>query len=62
MNKSLRDTWIYQGRKAFHEKKTPDDNPYKLRDWRHVDWQQGWDEEEQSYPDLFDWRNNRFKT
>lgn len=48
-----------EGRKAYQERKLPDDNPYEEKDWRHDEWMFGWDTEDQSQ-ELFDWKNNQF--
>jgi hypothetical protein len=50
-----------EGHQAFLDRKAPDANPYKKNDWRHNEWQFGWDCEEQSNPDLFDWPTGKFK-
>ncbi len=50
-----------EGHQAFRDRKTPDDNPYQEDDWRYSEWQFGWDCEEQSNPDLFDWPSGKFK-
>lgn len=52
---------VDEGHQAFQDRKTPDDNPYIVGDWRHDEWQFGWDCEEQSNPDLFDWNTGKFK-
>ena len=49
-----------EGHQAFRDRKTPDDNPYVVDDWRFNEWQFGWDCEEQSSPDLFDWPTGKF--
>jgi hypothetical protein len=50
-----------EGHQAFRCRKTPDANPYQEGDWRYSEWQFGWDTEEQSNPDLFDWPTSKFK-
>ena len=50
-----------EGHQAFRDRKTPDDNPYPEDDWRNKEWQFGWDCEEQSNENLFDWKTGEFK-
>jgi hypothetical protein len=52
---------VDEGHQAFRDRKTPDDNPYQKDDWRYSEWQFGWDSEEQSNDDLFDWPSGKFK-
>lgn len=35
-------------------------NPYIKTDWKHDEWQFGWDCEEQSNPDVYDHVNDKF--
>ncbi len=35
-------------------------NPYPKDDWRHNEWQLGWDIEEQVNPDLYDHATEQF--
>jgi len=49
-----------EGHQAFRDRKTPDDNPYPKSDWRHKEWQFGWDCEEQSNDGVFNWEAGKF--
>lgn len=49
-----------EGRQAFKDQKTPEENPYHEDDWRHNEWQFGWDCEEQSSPGIYDWQAEKF--
>ena len=52
---------VDEGHQAFRDRKIPDDNPHPENDWRFKEWQFGWDCDEQSSPDLFDWATGKFK-
>jgi hypothetical protein len=52
---------VDEGRRAFLDCITPDQNPYQENEWQHDEWQFGWDCEEQSNPDVFDWAKGKFK-
>lgn len=51
-----------EGHLAFTNRKTLDDNPYEESDWRHKEWNFGWECEEQSNPELFDWNSCTFRS
>ncbi len=50
-----------KGRRAFRERMTPEQNPYREQDWQHNERQFGRDCEEQSNPNGFDWATGKFK-
>ncbi|BEI26401.1 hypothetical protein AKJ31_19020 [Vibrio hepatarius] len=50
-----------QGREAFLKRIHPDDNPYSICDWRHSEWNEGWDFSEEGDSDsAFDYASNKF--
>ncbi|BDP33559.1 TPA: hypothetical protein KDZ08_004811 [Vibrio parahaemolyticus] len=50
-----------QGREAYLQRIHPDDNPYSVTDWRHSEWNEGWDFSEEGDSDsAFDYASNKF--
>ncbi len=50
-----------QGREAYLQRIHPDDNPYSICDWRHSEWNEGWDfSEEGDCDSAFDYASNKF--
>lgn len=50
-----------EGHDAFRAKLPLSANPYAESDWRNKEWLFGWECEEQSAPDSFDWETETFK-
>ena len=50
-----------EGHEAYRDRKTPNNNPYPAGSWQAKEWQFGWDCEEQSDSNAFDWSTGQFK-
>jgi hypothetical protein len=53
------DLSVDEGIMAFRNRVS--DNPYPPSDWKHSEWQFGWDTEEQVNPELYDHAAEKFK-
>ena len=51
-----------QGRRAYKDRKSEDDNPYPESSWQHDEWWKGWNDAAECDPDeSWDWTQNKFK-